>query len=307
MSMRIFLFSYNRGAFLENCLRSIRNNAPALPLTIIDDNSDDPDTCARLQAYSEQFDVRILQHTHKGRYGGLYANMQYAFEDMGEADKFLFIQDDSQLVRLLRPEDITYIDAYFSQFREAAFVNPVFLRGIRRQRITRTLHLDPDFPIYFYSKHEKWRDRSVSMYFSDIVIGHVPRLKAAGWSFVEGEASNARKARTLFSKMGLMLNPLVMHVPEVPAFHGKKKTWAMARAERLAGTDPAAFATLEGTQLDRLLQRAPSALPFAEDFLQCPTRKSCGLFQPRAVHHYPFLRLCHKIEAAAQRFWPRNG
>ena len=47
-ALQFCVFSFNRGRFLEHCVRSIERCAPTAAVHIYDDASDDPDTLAAL-------------------------------------------------------------------------------------------------------------------------------------------------------------------------------------------------------------------------------------------------------------------
>jgi GT2 family glycosyltransferase len=40
--LEIAIFSYNRGAYLENCVNSVLRNMPGVHFNVYDDGSDDP-------------------------------------------------------------------------------------------------------------------------------------------------------------------------------------------------------------------------------------------------------------------------
>lgn len=290
--MDIFVFSYNRGAFLQNCIDSLLRHTRNSRICIVDDHSNCPDTRAYLQNLPDGVELLYGQVKDGARHGGLYNNMQLALDNC-QSELIFFIQDDMQVVRNIDNQDMDYINGFFAHYSKAAFLHPMFLRGRRNRRDRRITKLQPDFPVYFREQPEKKNHRDLT--YVDGVIAHAGRLKAAGWQFVEGEAANADQAAPLFGKMGIWPFPVAMFLPEVPVYRGKHKTWAVSKAEQLAGTTPKAFIPMTEEQIDRLRQRQLEQLPVAEDFLQCaaPVKRP---FHYSVVNVYPTLRALHKIE-----------
>ncbi|MBC6436165.1 glycosyltransferase [Nostoc sp. HG1] len=67
-------FPYNRGAYLENCVASLRRHLPGVRVRVWDDHSDRPETLAVLDGLG----VEVIRPPRgvTGRLGGLYGNMQ---------------------------------------------------------------------------------------------------------------------------------------------------------------------------------------------------------------------------------------
>ena len=263
MDFQVCIFSYNRGPFLDNCARSVERMAPNWPMKIYDDGSDDPETLA----VCEKYEGAVLNpRTDEGRYGGLHVNMQRALDE-AEAEFVFFTQDDHQMVRPVDEHDVRYIRDYFDHFPEAALLDPTFLRGHRRRSICRQLRIWPDFPGYYQVIGERWKRRSVTMYYTDVVVVHVGRLREAKWTFLTGETANADKAREYFPRMTRMAHPFSMNVPEVPVYRGKTKTFGVSLAERLVGRGVKPYRTMTPDEVARMRGRDLSVYPFAEDFL----------------------------------------
>ena len=289
--MDIFVFSYNRGDFLKNCVDSLLRHAPDSRICIVDDRSTCPDTQAYLSALPPGVELMLGQVKDGARHGGLYNNMQLAL-DNSRSELVFFIQDDMQVVRDIDQQDQDYIEAFFAQYPDAAFLHPMFLRGRRTRRDRRITQLADNFPVYFRHQPEKKTQRDLS--YVDGVIAHAGRLKAKDWQFVEGEAANADQAAPLFGKMGIWPHPVAMFLPEVPVYRGKHKTRAVQLAERWAGTEPKAFLPMTAEQVASMRSRDLLILPVAEDFLQCsvPVKRP---FHYSVVNVYPALRAWHKL------------
>lgn len=298
MDVHVCIFSYNRGPFLENCAQSVRRMAPDWPMKIYDDGSDDPETLAVLGKYGGTVYGR---RSTDGRHGGLYVNMQRALDE-AESDFILFTQDDHQIVRRLDDADVHYIREYFNRFPNAAFLDPAFLRGHRRRSIRRQIHILSDFPGYYHEIDETWKRRSVTMYYTDVVVAHVGRLREGKWSFLTGETANADQARRHFPRMGQMAHPFSMNVPEVPVYRGKKKTLGVRLAERIAGIGVKAYRPMTPDEVARMRSRDLSEYPFAEDFLatEIPVRRP---FVFNSVNIRWHTRVLHKLELLLRLWW----
>lgn len=297
--IRVFIFSYNRGLYLQNCVESVKRFAPGCSVTVFDDDSTDPNTRQILSSLPPEILVRQPNRRSTDRHGGLYANMQAALDTAPSGERALFIQDDMMLVRSLRPADFDYIDTFFSKFPRAAFLNPVFLKGKRKRRDYRISHLHPDFPVYF--RHYPSKKNSRGLTYADAVIADLNRLRAARWRFLPGEIANAEQAREHFGGMGFMAYPLMMFLPQVTVYRGGRKTLGVRIAERRSGTAPKPFLPLSDDRLRDFFSRDLSILPHAERFLDCVDRTVPKPFVYSAVNAYPLAYCLHKAELLLRR------
>ena len=128
--MRLFVFSYNRGPFLANCIDSIERLAPEHSLTVVDDASDDPETLAVLARAAKHHTVVTGEALSGHKHGGLYPNMQAAFDTVPDKALFCFLQDDTQLVRPLTGEDEAALHRQFDHAPTLGFISPAFIRQI---------------------------------------------------------------------------------------------------------------------------------------------------------------------------------
>ncbi|NVJ49818.1 MAG: glycosyltransferase [Gammaproteobacteria bacterium] len=265
MSLHFCIFSFNRGRFLNHCVTSIERLAPGYPITIVDDNSDDPDTQQVLSSLADRHQVvQPAKEEGASKHGGLYHNMQVAFERLPETALACFIQDDMQLVRALNTADIADIQGYFSANQDCAILHPAFLKASNRKRDQQSMT---------WSETEKCYRRaetgaSAGVYYSDVSIFHVARLRQHNWRFDQGEKNNEKQARQLFQPMGFLANPFVMWLPNVSAYRGKTKTLGLRIAEQVSKSGFYPIAEMTESQSTLLQQRDRTAtLPVAEDFL----------------------------------------
>ncbi|MCH8492849.1 MAG: glycosyltransferase family 2 protein [Idiomarina sp.] len=300
----VFIFSYNRGDFLRNCVDSVLRHIPGALITVIDDHSNDTDTQHYLANLPSGVRLHQPEQHEHARHGGLYNNMQAALELANAAqgntadatELALFLQDDMQVVRDVSADDWQNIHGFYQQYPNAAFLNPLFLKGARKARDVRITRLAADYPVYFRHYPAKANPRGIS--YADAMILHIPRLIKAQWQFIQGETENAEQAQRLFGKMGFMLHPFAMFLPEVPVFRGKQKTKAVKRAEALGGTTPNRFNSMSENEVEALKARdVARKLPVAEYYLH--TERPAKIpFRYSQINVYPVLRLWHKLEQA---------
>ncbi|MBD3640087.1 MAG: glycosyltransferase [Marinobacter sp.] len=260
------VFSFNRGRYLENCITSIETCAPGHSIVIFDDNSTDSATTQILDHYRTKHTVIQPTSDAKSRHhlGGLYGNMQRAFEECKDADLVCYLQDDTQMVRRLEDEDIADIEATFEKAPSLGFINPCFIRGINFTKGAEYSY-NPELKLYFRERSQ----RSSGTYFSALLIMKPKRLHNTGWSFASSEPANNQQAAKHFMPMGYLHAPFAMWLPEVPAYRGKKKTLGLKLAEKKRKCGYYPFALMSESEIADLKERPESNLPIAEDFLHC--------------------------------------
>ncbi len=262
--MHFWIFSYNRGAFLKNCVESVEHCAPDSKIHVFDDDSQDPETLGILATLALKYPVHFPAQpaAGSGKHGGLYSNMQTALDSMPEDAIVCFLQDDTQLVRPVQTDELDALATVFSDSRRA-FVQPAFLRGYNRDTDDALTRFVADDNLYYVDRLQS----SAGAWYSDIVITSVRTLRAVGWQFQAREPDNEQQARQHFEQMGYLRDPFVAWLPNVPAFRGRQQTRALrwAHKQRDSGFYPFEYLTPE--QSGALRQRDPKILPYAEDFL----------------------------------------
>lgn len=300
--MIFVIFSYNRGAFLDNCIRSVEACCSEPSIIIFDDNSDDPATLAALKKHERKHKVLKpgASSGAESKHGGLYSNMQEVINLEHQDELICFLQDDVQIIRALTQEDLQYIDSIFATHPNTAFLNPTFLKGIRRNREISTIKYDGSYGAYFRT-HSK---QSVGTFYSDIVIANIPRLKAVNWQFGNRENRNETVAKKHFSAMPYMENPFVMWLPNVPAYRGKVKTLALKIAEKKFNCKLYPFNLLTVDQSYHFIERDKSTLPIAEDFLSIQGRpKDKGPWRYHPLQGTFFLKQLNSIELKLKKLF----
>ena len=206
--IRVAIFSYNRPEHLANLLTSIRDLWPQADVVVYDDNSTHRGMKSVLESCG--FPVRTGPGG-SGRHGGLYSNMQQAYEEsMAEGFEYLLtLQDDMQLVRPVTEE---LLGKYFQDFgRDQALtqIEPRFAKTpLKRRKKSKTSgSSSQNKPIAFKA-------------YLDVGIFKISRLSRLGWSFnvegsqiISGEQTLSIRAAKLGMKKGDPATPFVMHLP----------------------------------------------------------------------------------------------
>lgn len=296
-ALEVAIFSYNRGAYVENCLASVQRNLPGARVRVYDDGSTLPETVTYLAGLG---DIVVRPGAGRSdRLGGLYSNMQAALE-AAEAEFLLFMQDDTQVVRAVGAEELTALRDWFNANPDAAFASPVFLKGARRASRKRLLKAVPQARGYRFETTNA--GRVVDMFYNDISVAHVGRLRAAGWRFHPSERANAEAARDAgFARMLVLGDPFVFFCPEVPFFRFKDQTLGARWADRILGRDVRRFTDMSAQEMQDFRARPLSQLPFAEDFL---TPQNPGVRRPfvyKSVNARWYTRALNKLELALRR------
>lgn len=261
------IFSYNRGRYLDNCVRSIELCAKYADIRIFDDDSDDPETLKYLSEIRNRYAVVSTDKSSDAKLGGLYNNMQHAINHCSGESIVCFIQDDMQLVR---PVDFGEIDGYkeyFDKNPRHAFLQPCFLKGSERLREMQSLQYNGTMKIY----QRCGVRQSAGTYFSAVFMASPARLLENNWRFQYSERKNDQQAKQYFDRLGYLYAPFAMWLPDVPAYRGKRKTLALRIAERRRQCDFNPYKIMSTDEVTQLKKRSPDILPFAEDFLTCAT------------------------------------
>lgn len=287
-----FVFSYSRGLHLKNCVESIERCAPEHSIIVYDDASEDPETLSVLASVSERHAVVVRDDKNSGdQHGALYANMQRAIDSVDGDEIICFMQDDTQMVRPLDGEDVTFMESYFGRFPKAGFLAPVFQRKIARQSTLERFMYEPARGVYIQARNGE--KKVAGVYYSDISITTLSRLRDAGWRFLSGEFENERQAARLFEEMGYLFAPFVMWLPNPPAYRNKKKSLAFSIAEKInkAGLYP--FSIMSIDEVSRLKSRSTQELPIAEHYLETTVS---GAKRPWIFHPLRRSRLLRRLD-----------
>ncbi|KAB6717523.1 MULTISPECIES: glycosyltransferase [Roseobacteraceae] len=293
----IAIFSYNRAAYLQNCVMSVQRHCPGARLTIFDDASTDPDTLAYLASLPEGMVVQPGSQDAAGRHGGLYYNMQRAL-DRADRTLLLTLQDDTQVVRSLDQSDWDTILSAFETDPQRAFLSVLFIKSVRETRYKRLLRPVPEQSLYDLRNDLSAQNHAKRMAYFDISLMHVDRLHAAHWQMQNSEAANVEQARRLFAPMPTMAHPFVFFCPEVPFFRNRGQSLAAKLALRVVGRDVKTLKDMTPAQIKAMKTRDMSTYPVAETFLEADNPKVRKPFVYKDVKARWWLSALHKIEQA---------
>jgi glycosyltransferase involved in cell wall biosynthesis len=259
-----FIFSYRRGRFLENLLRSARETRWAGPITIIDDGSTDGKTLAALRrAERDGCTVVRREHGSNGKWGGLQASMAAALE-IATGPVTLFAQDDLQFVRSLDDNEIERIAALVQDPRNSPFAFPTFhMQSWTASRTEQNyVFVDrlgmpvraPSHPLTGYS---------------EIALFSPERLRAANWDPMPRETRCSQIAERSFGPMISYPYPFLAFLP-FPSVPRKDRRYAIKHPKRLP--TPARLEIMRPDEVAALFARDPARIPFATEYLRPASR-----------------------------------
>lgn len=292
------IFSYNKGQFLRNCIESIEICAPGVPIYIFDDDSTDSDTQQYIDSISTKHHVVINKKKGDGKHGGLYHNMQVAFETLENFSLLCFLQDDTQITRPLDSIEIQNFSAAFKKYPSLGFIHPCFIRAIDANKNTITPREGLIDNSYFRSD----TGQSAGIHYSDIVLFSPEKLRENDWYFTNSEPRNDKLAKQVFGSMLYLYSPFAMWLPEVPAYRGKKKTRALKIAERKRGCGFYPFNIWTNVQVRQFLGRQNYDVPIAEKHLECNPQPEYEVWRYNPLSGYPFLKKLNIIELFLTRW-----
>ncbi len=251
---------------MDNCVRSVEQCLPGAEIIIFDDDSGDTTTLSVLNKIRNKHRVITPNKAGTTKHGGLYGNMQHAIEVLKDTSSLVcFLQDDTQVVRPILNEEIRSLKRLFSENSSLGFVQPCFLR-----------RPDPEQQSFEASKEDgvrlfyrKDRNQSAGIHYSDLLITSPSRLLERHWVFKTSEPDNDRQAKALFGPMPYLYSPFAMWLPNVPAYRGKKKTWALKYAEKKARCGYYPFKIWSTEKSRQFLARAGKQPPVAQTHLTC--------------------------------------
>ncbi len=296
MKYHIAIFSYNRGPYLKNCVDSVIKHFKYTPFTIYDDGSDEPELLNYLKSLGSN--VKYKKNTECSRHGGFYANMQAALDEI-DAEVLILLQDDTQVVRDISEQDLKVWANYFVKNPECAFLNPVFMKGLRRKDFLR--YYKPNHSERFYHWVEDSlspsKDGPVPSSYMDICIVNAKKLRNLDWKYQSSEFLNGLQAQKLFNHgMPQLPDPFVFYVPEEPVYRSRLKTKGTKLAQKLTGNAVKSFVSMTPKEVEKMCNRSLSIYPFAEDFISTRDPRVKKPYRFNVYRTHWLARLVNKIE-----------
>lgn len=264
----IYIFSFNRGRFLDNCLKSVAACAAEIPVIVIDDQSDDLHTQEILAKYRPHLKIvtageaEISEH----KTGGLYNNMRFALQDAQNSGKrfVLFLQDDMQLVRPIMPRDITGAKAFFEANPNAAELHTCFMKRFFQTRDERLTLPDTSGEAYLRPS-----DYPGFSGFSAVGLFNIERVSQLFGQLQQGEYANNEFAQKNGIQMGISTRPFMMWLPYPISHRGKARNVPLQLVESLAGCGFYPYELMPEEVASHLLERPLEQRPYAEEWLEC--------------------------------------
>ena len=268
-NLSIYVFSFNRGQFLNNCLHSVACCAREFDATVIDDQSDDPTTLEALGQHASR--MRIItagtDDNPEHKTGGLYNNMTFAFED-AKARGFshlLFLQDDMQLVRPILVSDLEAASRFFEANPASAELHTCFMKRFYKERDEALMTLDASGEAYLRPS-----DYQGFSGFSAVGLFDIERFERLFGSLRRGEYANNEFAQRNAIQMGVSARPFMMWLPYPVSYRGKQRDIPLQLVEGLSGCGFYPYEIMAEPKVEKFLNRHRSkAFPYAEDWLNC--------------------------------------
>lgn len=268
---RVFVFSFNRGQFLQNCVSSIEACLPATSITIIDDRSTDPRTVQVLRSLAARYEIlqsspdALTEHKTGGLSGGM--NLAMSIAKARGNEYVLFLQDDMQLVRPVLPRDLKAIESYFQSVPNTIQISSNFGRALSA----------PDF----FDKFDVHLEASCYLRkpgmetgksgFSDTGIFSVSRYSQLFESFVLGELGNSQKAVQRGLRCGRSLYPFSSWLPYPTSYRGKHRSFQHRFFEYFGRSGYYPIDIMTESSVERLFARNPNIdCAQMEEYLHSP-------------------------------------
>lgn len=264
----VFIFSYNRGQFLLNCARSAQRHLPDARITIVDDNSTDPETGSVLsQLGTEMTVVNARSETTNLSMGGFYSNLQLAVDELAQRQWAMFITDDMQFVRPFEDLDREHAEQFFAIHPHAALLMSLFSRSQFENLDRQCSVVDERVPVYFRTNealaYTKW-----GVHFNVVGLFHIDRLRAAGYQFGDTPETMRANAQRVFSSMGYSPFPVMANLPFAPSTKHRVKTQVYRLVERWYQAGYYPYQDMTPEAVDALRTRDLNVMPVADQFLE---------------------------------------
>jgi len=302
---QVFIFSFNRGPLLENCVQSTLSCIPNAAITIYDDNSTNKQTVRTLRR-AKGFGVRVIRpkKVHYEDYskprGGLYDNMRDVIEnhiDPNTFDYVLFVQDDMQFVRPLQSADFECIEDVFSENENLLFLYPVFNRGPSEPTAHRLI---PSRNSFAFAREKDYEYGG----FSAVFLARCDRLSQCRWSLPNNEEETSQLAQEHHGSMYEYPLPFLAYLPAPRSYRFKRTTLAVRIWDQLyTGCFPISY--LKESDVEKMKRLFPQKAATAEEFLESPTFGAHPWPVFRHENSPLWLRILDRIELLGNRVFRR--
>ena len=266
----IFVFSFNRGTFLENCIESIERAVGSIEVCIVDDNSDDVETVSVLNRLSARY--LVIRNNRSDEYeiktGGLAGcmNLAMAHAENRDFEFAIFIQDDMQFVRPIGENDLSSLVQYFDSVQNSIQISTTFVRRLSADKFLDDHWISSRAGAYI---RKKTSERGKSN-FSDTGVFSVERFKEVFKRFEIGEDNNSAKAMALNLTCGRSINPFICWLPYPLSYRGKKRGLQHRIFEHFGRSGYYPIEFMSARDGANFISRDAEILPVMEVFLISP-------------------------------------
>lgn len=264
--IEIFVFSFNRGKFLKNCVESAVKYIPNAKITVVDDNSTDKETLKILNQLAQNVTVLKPKLSYDERWGSFYSNINWVIQELAINDWAILIEDDMQFIRPFLDEDKKRIKSFFQSFPKSGYLTLEFLKEEHREKDKHTIEIDRSNNMYFFNEDALAYRGTIHLCSSGIL--NIKLMRKKGYKFVGTRPEVRERARKLFTKKGFYPYPLLMYLPFAPATKNKNKTITRCLVEKWYRTGFYPYQEMTKKVLNNLLTRDISVLPYTSDWLK---------------------------------------
>jgi glycosyltransferase involved in cell wall biosynthesis len=215
VKLDVFIFSFNRGAWLENLLSSVHDclkNIPDVKLYIFDDDSDEEITLKVLQD-AKKAGISILraldfESSSFGSRGGLHAGIKASLCEVSREDSLaLLLQDDMQIVRDLKCKDLELAKMQIKNSGNP-FLYVNFWTGGVAMRSQQMVFSNKGFFHKFSPREKRFRA------YTDVCLVDVNLLRSSKFDFQNSEKQMDQNASRVFGKMAWSPYPFTAMLPD---------------------------------------------------------------------------------------------
>ncbi|HET56198.1 MAG TPA: glycosyltransferase [Ignavibacteria bacterium] len=265
-TIEVFVFSFNRGKFLKNCVDSAVRYIPNAKVNVIDDNSKDKETLQILDQLSQSVTVLKPKSSDNKRWGGFYENINWVFHDLANNPWVIFIEDDMQFIRPFLNSDFDNINNFFKKYSNAACLSIDFFKEEHRELNNRNVEINNTDKIYFLKNTAKTYRGTI--HFNNPTIFNIKRIREIGFEYRNCRIENRNNFEQSFDRMGFYAFPLLMYLPSPPSTKNKIKTHTRHLVERYYRTGFYPYQEMTQEELEQFLNRDISILPYTSDWLK---------------------------------------
>jgi hypothetical protein len=268
---QIYVFSFNRGRFLNNCISSIEKNFQSPQITIIDDCSDDEDTIKYLEELGQRYRI-ISPHSKEeksSKYGNLYKNKNWVInESKNLGYKYIMIvSEDGQFVRPFLKSDKKRIKCLFENTENIFQCVPLFIEKVNKfSQFEDKIKTLPDCNFYIKKNNVNYK----RLNYTDFGIINVNKFLSLLGKYEESEHLNEQMCIEKGIVCAYDTHPFFALLPfnKYERVNGNKKLIHLINKISQTGFYP--YNDMSQSEIDKLFNKPVLEVAYAEDWLTCP-------------------------------------